>query len=493
MVVKIVIVYAYNLMQYRSKISEIINENSLLKVLNVDIEEIIYSKENKVDTRLKIKNMSADILIFANNFYSSTEDKKEKDSLIEKFSSNFSRIYEQEDGNWLIFKDDIRKILLEIRENIYNEKIGNTVENKIDENFILHNEVASNVSLEIDSNMDDFNIDIDESFLAIAKEESINKVNELFEENDDEIKISVEKKLLKEAELPKQDIEQSYIDEDSFNKVFNLFNEDIAVSKESDVLEIKELHDEYEVDTNDIDFVNQDMSNDEIIIDDTKEEIKDKNNTNKKINIKIPSVTIPKLKIPNIDFKVKKSKEISENSNNYIPTGKDLGFFGNTNSVGTTFISLYLSNYFSIQNHLVNFIDMTDKNYKRLKKLEEDSKIKFKVFSKDDMNLAYRNKDAIKIIDFGVMNLNTKTNITDFERCNYKFIVGNTSILKINDFNVNIEYDNSDVYSIINLTSYDDLKEYKNMFNKLKIVTFPYIDDFYNTQIDSNIFNIFKE
>ena len=197
-------------------------------------------------------------------------------------------------------------------------------------------------------------------------------------------------------------------------------------------------------------------------------------------------------------FTVKKSiktphktrkKADRESEEKEIFTG-DVGFFGSTDGVGTTYIAMFLAEKLSnIKN--TAYVDMTDKNYTKLKYLKENNIISYNVYNKKTYIDAIREKADVIIYDFGKLDLNTNNNIVDFERCSKKYIVVNPDPLKFLSINTVYEYlnKNANFTAIFNFTSDDKANKLKKEYKHLDIITLPYMTD--NFDIISKL-NFFK-
>lgn len=524
--INILIFYYGNSNQLNLKIEEILESNRLLKSLNINFREEYYVQD-KVKFRKILNDSTADLLIFAHNLYSLKDFKSEIDNVLNKYGKNYFKTYIQQDMRWDVFKKDISNILLEIREEIYKENILSQEQEEIeeidfeilsnniefndediisitdddqdykktennseeieehieqDDNVVSDNNIQENQK-EDNTSINEFKLDEDPNFFEFIKKEDEEKISFLLEdEKEDEEKISKQKKLFN-INKPEEKIEnKQYISEDEFNKMADY----VLNSDEEQQEELPVIEDDFLDIFDDEELIDTEEDNDDDVEDEDEKNEKTNESVKANISLKLP-------KFPNFDIKFKKKVKKKDNIvEEIIPLGKDIGFIGNTFAVGTTFIAISIAEYYANKNATVNFIDITNKNYKRLNKFKEDKKIKFNIFCKEDMNLAYRDSNAIKIIDFGVLNLNSKENIVDFERCNYKFIVGIPSMLKIMDYNINVEYDNKEVYSIFNMTSEEEIESYNKIFKDLNVKNFPFISD-PTEKINSNIFKVFNK
>ena len=136
------------------------------------------------------------------------------------------------------------------------------------------------------------------------------------------------------------------------------------------------------------------------------------------------------------------------------------------------------------------YVDMTDKNYTKLKYLKENNIISYNVYNKKTYIDAIREKADVIIYDFGKLDLNTNDNIVDFERCSKKYIVVNPDPLKFLSINTVYEYlnKNANFTAIFNFTPDEKTNKLKKEYKHLDIITLPYITDNFDIIFKLNFF-----
>ena len=203
-----------------------------------------------------------------------------------------------------------------------------------------------------------------------------------------------------------------------------------------------------------------------------KKNKREKEPRQKKVTIpKLPKLTLPEKKALSLKGSVHKSKEIKTVSTDGISDNIDIGFIGNLNGVGTSFIALELAKYLATNKQEVCFIDMKNEIHAVLIELE----LPFEIYNTENYRESYKKK-TIRIFDFGVLNLNNKRELIDFERCQKKFVVGNMSDIKGYGYNKNFEYaEEVDFISIVNFSS-TIKKSVKTELKGLNIILFPFVE-----------------
>ncbi len=199
---------------------------------------------------------------------------------------------------------------------------------------------------------------------------------------------------------------------------------------------------------------------------------------------------LPKISLPEKNTESNKKAETKKQKPKNISAGAvldniDIGFIGNLSGVGTSFIALELTKYLSSQEHKVCFIDMKNEIYSIL--LEQE--YPFEIYNQDNYRDAYKEK-GIRIFDFGVLDLNNKKELINFERCQKKFVVGNMSSLKGFGYNKNFEYaEEVEFFSILNFSNNTE-KMAKKELKGLNIIPFPFME--YENNIPASILDAIK-